>query len=300
MVSRVSDFQTSSLVLANLRRLQVKLQAVNEQATTGFRVNRPSDDPAGAGTVLRSFSTMNALNQDDRATGFAHGFLSAQDGVLGEAGDVITRAREIATQQANGVASDADRAAAASEVHALLEALVGLGNSDMGGRWLFSSGTDVVPGAEPFTDPNDPSFDPANPYTGSATPLQVQIGAGQLVRVTTTGSDVFGTAIAALDDLKSRLQAGTDPSVSLTALEQAAADISTERSSVGGRMEQIDDRVTQISRVELLTTESINTTRGADMEGILTNLVELQTQLQIAVAASQRIMETSLASALRF
>ena len=299
MLSRVSDVQISSQVSANLARAQVRLQELSEQASSGVKLNRPSDDPAGAGTVIRSHSIINALSQDTRAASFARGFLGAQDAVLDDADNIITRAREIAVQQANGVASDADRAAAATEVHELLSALVAVGNSELGGRRLFSSGEDAVPGAEPFTHPDDVGFDPANPYSGSTTPLQVEIGSGRLVRVTTTGSDVFGRAIAALDDLETRLQAGTDPSASLTELELSAADISTERSSIGARVQSLDERTGQIDRAELATKEIINETSGADIVGIVTSLVALQTQLQISAAASEQVLGANLASMLQ-
>lgn len=299
MVSRVSDLQTFSVVSANLRRLQSRLQHLNDQASSGFRVNRPSDDPAGASAVVRSYSIVNSLNQDTRAAGFARGFLGAQDGILDDASNIITRGREIAVQQANGVISDDERAAAAEEVHSLLEALVALGNSDLGGRCLFSSGEDVVPGEEPFTDPNDPGFDPANPYSGSTAPLQVEVGSGQVIRVTTSGDEVLGSSVAALADLETRLSAGTDPAGALAALDEAAADISTERASIGARIERIDQRMGQIDQAELVTTELINTTRGADVVGIVSNLVELQAQLQVAAAASQMVIETNLVNILQ-
>jgi len=298
MLSRVSDSQMFSQVSLNLTRLQVRLQEASEQVATGVQLNRPSDDPAGAGVAVRSFSVRNALNQDTRAASFARSFLGAQDGVLDDANNIITRAREIATQQANGVVSDEDRLAAATEVHSLLGALVAVGNSELGGRRLFSSGEDAVSGTEPFTDPDDPAFDPADPYTGSTTPLEVEIGSGQVIRVTTTGSQILGTAIAALDDLETRLRAGTDPSPCLTDLELSATEISTERASIGARVERIDQRTDQIERAELVVEELINETRGADMVAIVTKLVELQTQLQIATAASQKVLEASLASTL--
>lgn len=295
---RVSDFQTSTQVLTNLNRLKQREQVLNEQVGSGFRLNRPSDDPAGAGAVVRSTSVLHELGQDRRATTFARGFLGAQDAVLDDATSILTRAREIATQLANGTYSDGERAAAAAEVHQLLGAVVATGNAELGGRRLFSAGADVVPGGEPFVDPDDPGFDPANPYVGSPDPLEVDIGGGQRIRVSTRGDQVFGSTIEALADLEARLLAGTNPADALPALEAAAGDISTERADVGTRLQRVDARTTQIGQNEVITSEVLNDTRGSDLVDIVTELTAVQSQLQVAAAAAQQTLQTSLVNLL--
>jgi flagellar hook-associated protein 3 FlgL len=293
---RVSDFQALSQGTANINRLKTRVQALSEQVGSGFRVNRPSDDPAGAGAVVRATSVLHALTQDQRATAFGRSFLGAQDAVLDDATSVLTRAREIATQLANGTFTDGERAAAATEVHELLEAIVATGNAELDGRRLFSAGEDVVPGAEPFVDPNAPGFDPLNPYVGSPDVLEVDIGGGQRVRVTTAGGQVFGSTIAALADLEARLQAGTTPADALPALEAAAADISIERADVGTRLQRIDARTAQIGQNEVATAGIIDASRGADLVEIVTELTAVQGQLQVAATATQQILQTSLVS----
>ena len=73
MVTRVSDLQTSAALSGNLARLRARLQEINEQVATGSTLNRASDDPAGAGAVVRSFSVHATLKQDERAAQFARG-----------------------------------------------------------------------------------------------------------------------------------------------------------------------------------------------------------------------------------
>jgi flagellar hook-associated protein 3 FlgL len=295
---RVSDFQSSTQVISNLNRLKARELVLNEQVTSGYRLNQPSDDPAGAGAVVRSNSILQGLTQDRRAATFAQGFLGAQDAVLDDATNILTRAREIATQMANGTFSDGERAAAATEVHELLAAIVATGNAELGGRRLFSAGEDVVPGGAPFVDPNDPGFDPANPYVGSPNPLEVDIGGAQRVRVTTSGDQVFGSSIAALADLEARLRAGTNPADALPALETAAGDISVERADVGTRLQRVEARTAQIGQNEVLTSEVLNTTRGADLIEIVTELAAVQGQFQVAAAAAERTLQTSLVNLL--
>jgi flagellin-like hook-associated protein FlgL len=145
-------------------------------------------------------------------------------------------------------------------------------------------------------DPNDPAFDPLNPYVGSADTLEIDIGGGQRVRVATPGDQVFGSAIAALADLEARLLAGTNPADALPALETAAGIISVERADVGTRLQRIDARTTQIGQNEVATAEVVDATRGADLVEIVTELTAVQGQLQVAATATQQILQTSLVS----
>ena len=297
MISRVSDVQTFGELRANLSRLQAQIEDLNTQVITGKRLTRPSDDPAGAGSLVRLFSSLDGLSRDRHAGGFGRDFLAAQDALLDDTRSLVDRAGELAVQHANGLLSDDERAAAVEEVHALLQAAVAIGNSELAGRRLFSAGEDVS-GTPPFVDPDDPGFDPATPYVGATRGLEVEIGAGNLVRVTTPGDQVLGSTIAALADLEGRLAAGTDTAASLPALDAAARDLAAERASVGTRMQTIDQREDRIQGAELITTETIGGTRDADIADVVTRLAQLQAQLQVAAAASQRLLDASLVNLL--
>jgi flagellar hook-associated protein 3 FlgL len=298
VITRVSDLQTSYMVQDTLTRLRQRIDDLSVQAATGSRVNKPSDDPPGAGELVRATSTLETLKQDERAGTFARGFLSAQDGVLDDARHIVDRAREIAVQQANGTLTAANRAAAAEEVHALLEAITALGNTTLGGRRLFSGGEDAS-GTAPFVDPNDPGFDPADPYVGSARGLEVEVGSGELLRVTTPGDQIFGNAIEALADLEAELAANADPTSVLPQLDLAAADLSAERASVGTRLQRVDQRAAEITRADLITTEHVSSIQSADIAEVAIQLAQLQGQLQVAAATAQRILDTNLVNLLR-
>jgi flagellar hook-associated protein 3 FlgL len=298
MISRVSDLHTFSELSVTLNRLRSRIDELTEQVSTGYRVNRPSDDPSAAATVVRSLSAIAGLDRDTRAADFARGFLGAQDALLDDARNVLDRAKEIAVQQANGVLTDGERQAAAEEVHALLEGIVGIGNAEQGGRRLFGAGAEVASSPPPFTDPNDPAFDPLAPYTGPAAPFEVAIAADQRLRVTTPGDQVLGSTIAALADLEARLQTNTDPENAIPLLDAAAVDLAAERASIGTRVGRVEDRAGQIEKADLITTEGIATARGADIVDLVTQLTQLQGQLQVATAAAERAISTSLVNLL--
>jgi flagellar hook-associated protein 3 FlgL len=298
MIVRVTDSLAFQQVTDSLGRIARRLLAAQEQAATGRRINRPSDDPPGAAQVVQAQTALVTLAQDRRAVALGRTYLGAQDGVLSDATNLLARAREIATQHANGLSTPADRAAAAAEVHALLEAMAALGNTEFEGRRLYGGAAQAT-GVPPFTDPNDPAFDPDAPYAGSATPFTIEIGSGEELRVTTPGDQVFGGAIAALADLEDRLRTGADPAPALTTLGDAAGDLAAEQASVGARLQRLDQQATRIRTLDLASERRLAAVRDADVVAAVSALTQLQIALQTSASAASSILQGSLAGLLR-
>ena len=146
------------------------------------------------------------------------------------------RAREIAAQQAGGLASTQSRQQAAAEVAEIERGLISLANTQVDGRYVFAG---LATGAPPFTALDDPGFDPRTAYTGGADPFVVRTSDTTTTRLTTPGDQVFGSSLAAIDDLRLTLAAGNPPTASIDTVEQAAEVLRGERASVGGRARQL-------------------------------------------------------------
>ena len=118
---------TRSSLLSNIS-LQLaasskRLSVAEEQATTGLKLNRPSDAPAS----VREAESMHAAIADQGVwkanADSAVGVLDTMDSALGQASDLLVRARELAVGAASETMSTEGRAAAATEVAAILESM---------------------------------------------------------------------------------------------------------------------------------------------------------------------------------
>ncbi len=297
MVSRVTertllaDFTYS---VSRLRRQQADAQnAVSSQK----RLLQASDDPVGAArsTSLRAEST--ELDAFRNSVALATTTLGAQDSVLGQVQDIMTRASEIASGMSGGLATPEARQTAAEEVKELERGVLSLANTTVAGRYIFGG---LATSGPPFTSFDDPGFTPATAYTGTTTPFSVQTARDETVRVTTSGGDVFGSSLAALDDLRQTLEAGNDPAADLTPLQNGAEDLRQERASVGGRLARLQTRDNEIANAILTTKTLIGGVEDADLTGTITQLAQVQNALQATLTAGQSLLQTSILNYVRF
>src|SRR4051812_29769972 len=99
---RVTHRMVSDTTIRNMRDNLARLEELHSSITSGKRITRPSDDPAGTARVLGYTSDLAAGEVFLRTMDSSTSWLDATDSALGEAGDLLQRARELAVQGANG------------------------------------------------------------------------------------------------------------------------------------------------------------------------------------------------------
>jgi flagellin len=105
---------------------QGKMNAVNvdkniEKLSSGMRINRGGDDPAGLAVSEKMRAQVRGLRQATRNTEDAISFIQATEGYLQETQDVLHRVRELAIQSSNGIYTAEDRMQIQVEVSSLVE-----------------------------------------------------------------------------------------------------------------------------------------------------------------------------------
>jgi flagellar hook-associated protein 3 FlgL len=295
MITRVTQSMMTRQLLGSVRRIETRLLDAQDMLASGKRLRDASDDPVGTALATRVRAQGRDLEALGRTIDFATAVLSAQDDALDQAESLLVRAREIATQQAGGLATPALRQQAAAEMAEIERQLISLANTEVDGRYVFGG---LASGARPFTALDDPGFDPLAPYVGPADTFSVRTGEAETVRLTTRGDQVFNDAIAAIDELRQTLAAGDPPTASIDTVEQAAEILRAERASVGGRARQLDERAAQITAELLRVTERLGDIEGADYAAVITELTQLQTALQATLGSAQTL-QTSILDYLR-
>src|SRR5688572_6736305 len=94
---------------ASLSAAYARLFGVQAQVTSGVRLSKPSDDPAAVRAALDVRAGRSRLAQVRSNAGLAGGELANAEGVLRNSTDLITRARELAVEGANGTLAASDR-----------------------------------------------------------------------------------------------------------------------------------------------------------------------------------------------
>ena len=131
---RVTQLQLHDASLNAMMRSRAQLQKVQSEAMTGERVTKPSDDPSAAarGRLLGDLQARSSTYREVVSQGTTR--LQTAEQALAEVGNVLVRARELATAMANETMTAEQRASAATEAEQLrrsLEDLLGAGDTDV-------------------------------------------------------------------------------------------------------------------------------------------------------------------------
>ena len=144
---RITQQSLINNFLKNLNDTNNKLFDVNAGIASGKRVERPEDDAVSAATITRINAQLAETDQFKENVMQSLSELNTIDSTFGEISSIITRTRELAVQGANATLSQDERDAIGVEVNQLLETLVQIGNSTVGGSILFSG---HEAGSKPF------------------------------------------------------------------------------------------------------------------------------------------------------
>lgn len=269
--------------LADLRRQHLKAA---EQATTGLRVNRPSDDAAAASRTTRAERLRQQNESTQKALQAGRTDLELAESTLAQASDMMKRAQELAMTAANGSASAADRATAADELAGIRDSLRGLANTKGARGYIFA-------GAQTKTEPFDGSF----AFQGDTYEHTIRSGPSSEVTVSASGSRAFTAAggrdiFQDLNDLEAAMRANDQAGISsrLGALDQGHQQITLERSRTGVQLTRIAQSETILEDSSYLLDSQKAQLVGADPVETLTSLVNLEQSLQRTLTVTQRLL----------
>ncbi len=319
---RVTDGTTAAAVINNLQVGRSRLETLQQQVSTGFKVSAPSDDPVAAQQLLQ----LNGLIQDNEqyarniTTGGA--WLNQMDGTLSEMGNVVLRAREIALAMSNDTNNATSRASEVSELKQLKGMLVQLGNSQLAGKYIFGGfvsdrppfdvtaiSNPPLPGPPPVADPLNGT--PTGKYLGSDDAIQMEVGKGEYVSINYSGGKLLrgGTPpgsegvdmIGEMDKLINALASNDVSGIrnSLPALENAQNQIIAARGDVGSRMSRLESISSGLESAKLGLQKLKSDRQDIDIVQVVSDLTRQQSAFEAALSAAGRISKLSLLDYLR-
>jgi flagellar hook-associated protein 3 FlgL len=184
---RLSTNQTYRLVLDGLRTNFSRMVRSAEQAATGRRINRPSDDPTGAALTLGFERRIADIDRSVEAARDGRAVVDGATAVLEEVSGLMSEVRALVVQGMNGTLDPQARAAIGDQVALLREQLVTLANSRQGNRYLFG-------GSESGDRPFDVDANGRIVYAGDGVQQKVRVGSGVSIPINVSGGELFMAA----------------------------------------------------------------------------------------------------------
>jgi len=295
-------YERASLDMGTLRKQTEALQA---QLSSGNKLSKSSDNPVVA-SRLRQLSRSDTLSDIDKTNANrATADLNLTDKALTSFNDYIIRAKEIATQAANGTLTAAQRSGLGVELNEMVGNLVALANSkDSSGHALF--------GGQTTSDPYSIDASGNVVYSGTGDAGEISLGEGQSVKRGMTGPEVLNFSaggnptdlITVIKGLGAALQGGVaDPAAaaraSLDTLSTALDQVTTSQTIVGSRLAWIDLTVTQRTNQGELRADEQESIGQVDIATTMTQLQQALTVLEASQASFTKLSGMSLFDMLR-
>tara|TARA_R110001592_G_scaffold42248_1_gene137263 strand:- start:590 stop:1513 length:924 start_codon:yes stop_codon:yes gene_type:complete len=288
-------------VLSDLSIQQREILRLQEQLSTGQKVNRPSDDSLA---TRRAISAQGEISRNEQyATNISTTSpgLVATDSALTTTIDVIQRVRELTIQGSSGTNAQLQRDQIAIEVDQLIESLLVQANSISNERFIFGGTVTLSPPFEATRDV-DGQITGVN-YLGNDQTFSIEIQAGIQVAANEPGSKVFAAAgtggqdiFQTLIDIRENLNSGDVAALETRLTELSAAQdqvlVSTARiGATQNRLERVDSNLQDIN-LQLLGVIADNI--DADFAKTIVELNAQTNSLQASLDASARVIQPSL------
>ncbi|HUG20908.1 flagellar hook-associated protein FlgL [Piscinibacter sp.] len=197
-MTRISTAQAFDSSIEQLQRRQSDLIETQTQLSSGKRVNRASDDPTAAARAERALASMSRVDATQRGVEASRALMSQTEGALGDAGELMQRARESLVAAGNGTYSDAQRLGIANELRGIREQLLAVANRSDGAQGYLFGGQGSA--QAPFLDaPGGAQFrgTSGQALTAGAEPLPLSMDGGATWLQARTGNGTFETRVVA-------------------------------------------------------------------------------------------------------
>jgi flagellin len=230
----------------NLVSTSNKLSQSMERLSSGYRINKASDDAAGLAISEKLQTQVGGLAQAQRNAQDAVSLVQTAEGSMNEVQSMLQRVRDLAVQYNNGTLSTSDKASITNEVTQLCNEIARIAAQT--------------------------KFNGISLLTGSAA-IQFQIGADDGETITVSARDMFGPN-ATFDINSALFSFGT--TVSLASIDAAINNVSTARSTFGAVQNRLEHTLNNLATYEENLSASQSQIKDVDMAAEMVNFTKLQ------------------------
>jgi flagellar hook-associated protein 3 FlgL len=270
----------------------------HRQLSTGRRIGRYSDDVAGASQELRIERRGGALETYTRNVELVEGVLSTASARLQKTSEVLTRARELATQAASESYADENLRGMAEEVDGILEQVVSDTGTTYAGQYLFAG---KVSDTAPYSVTRDAEGKVSSVYyEGSKATTRVPIAPGRTSRGNFVGPDLFereADMFGTLIQLRDAMDAGDNDAVRnlIDDLKTCQDSINTATSELGSELNGVKTISRRLDDLTTRNQEALAAVADTDVAEVSIEYQRQMAALEAVMKLAGQAMPTSLA-----
>lgn len=288
----------SERFLSDLSRNTERLNRAQRQLSSGRRINAASDSPGEVAHLVSLRADLSRTEQIHTNLGRIKTETDTAEQALSSSVTTLDRIQVLGAQGASTIVDAATRRTLAGEIGQLLERLVGLADTQVDGRYLFSGDSDQ-------TRPYSIDLSQATPitaYRGTGSTREVAHPSGIRFDVGRTAQEIFDSPVAeenvfqSVNALRVALDANDFTAIgsALGNVRIAAKHLNDQLAYYGSIQGQVNDALNIASRRRLDLQTQISGIEDADLSAAAIELNIATFQQQASMQAEGRRPRQSL------
>ena len=247
----------SSVINRQINNSSQKVKSSLEQISSGRRINKASDDPAGLALALNLMAGADTNNVAARNISDGVSLASVADGALQQAGDITTRMAELSTQAANGTLSQSQRSSLDQEYQSLRQEM------DRISATTQFNGMSLLNGSNPIS-------------------LQVGNDSSENSRISLNRTSLSSQSLG----LPQSIATQEDATAGLDQIKQAAKQVDQARTDIGAVVNRLGQSLENAKTTELGEREAAGRIMDVDLADQTSKLIASQISQRAAAAVS--------------
>ena len=254
----INNGSAIGFAFAALSRSSNLMNEAMERLSTGKKINKASDDPAGIRQIMKLNAEIQGTKMASRNAADGQALIDTLDGSLSEVQSILLRMRELTIQAMNDTNSSSDRTALDLEISQLELEIDRIGSAtSFGGKLIFDGNTHYLQiGARSGNSME------VQAYTLSASTLGVSSTLGSSLNLTTR----------------------SNATVYLDSIDTAIKDIAEKRGAAGALSNRLDYTISNLDNMELNLIKSKSSIEDADIAEESMKLAKAKILQQVAIA----------------
>ncbi|WP_123042224.1 flagellar hook-associated protein FlgL [Cohnella candidum] len=298
MTARVTQSMMHGQMIRNLNRNYQQMSVLQDQLSTGRKINKPSDDPVGITYALRYRSELSMNDQYQRNITEATSAVDHVDTVLDQINDLYSRVKELTVRGVSDSSPAEARNAIGQELDGIYKQLVTLGNDQVSGKYIFN-------GQKTTTAPYEMAT--AGTKDTDTADVVLPLAPGVDIATNISGNEVFGSSTDSdnmfklVKQIRDAMNAN-DPVTAGQAMNQLDSRLNKflgVRSEIGARA----NRIELLDNRNQALTDTLNglsgKTEDADIAQTIMDLKTKENVYQAALSTGARIIQPSLVDFLK-
>ena len=286
--------------LASLDATQLQMQQAQTQVSSGLRVQQASDDPTEIAEILQLQGDISQNQQIQSNLNGVSSELGTADSALQTAVQAVESATSLGTQGATATSTADQRPILAQQVTGILQTLVGIANTSVGGRYIFSGDQDTQPAYQ--VDATQPEG--VKQLVSAPATLVIVDASGTSISVSKTAQEIFdaqdangkptaGNVFAAVNSLATALQNDDQAGISQAVISLQSADqyLNDQLAFYGQAETSISTATSVAQQFQTQETSNLSQLRDADVAKVAVQLNQDQVQNQAALSAESTLLQ---------